>query len=67
MCKITPIHNCKACKESDIKTVDGYRSYEPYRDVEDELVGAGFDVLVFIPSKDEDESRITCGNAILAQ
>jgi hypothetical protein len=26
-----------------------------------------FDVLVFIPSKDEDESRITCGNAVLSQ
>lgn len=26
----------------------------------------GFDVLVFIPSIEEDTSRITCGNAILS-
>ena len=30
------------------------------------LEAVGFDVIVFVPSKEEDESRITCGNAILA-
>ena len=30
------------------------------------IANRGFDVIVFIPSKEEDESRITCGNAILA-
>jgi 23S rRNA (adenine2503-C2)-methyltransferase len=30
------------------------------------LKQAGYDVIVFIPSKEEDESRITCGNAILS-
>jgi 23S rRNA (adenine2503-C2)-methyltransferase len=34
--------------------------------VEEALKNEGFDVIVFIPSKEEDESRITCGNAILA-
>jgi len=29
------------------------------------LVKAGYDVLVFIVSNEEDLSRITCGNAIL--
>ena len=28
--------------------------------------GAVFDVIVFVPSMEEDESRITCGNAVLA-
>jgi len=65
MCKITPIHNNTACKENGIETVDGYSSYLPYKNPEEELKAAGFDVLVFIPSQDEERGIITCGNAIL--
>jgi 23S rRNA (adenine2503-C2)-methyltransferase len=65
MCKITPIHNNNACRSNDIKTVDGYSSYLPYKEPEDSLKKAGFDVLVFIPSQDEEDGIITCGNAIL--
>jgi len=65
MVKITPIHNNSACTENNIKTADGYHSYAPYREVEDSCNGAGFDTLVFIPSQDEEDSLITCGNAIL--
>ena len=53
-------------KENNIKTSGGYTSYVPYQKVEKELIKMGFDVLVFVPSMDEDESRITCGNAILS-
>lgn len=67
MCKITPMHLTQACKEKGIKTENGYTTYTPYKKVEDDLKGAGFDVLVFVPSLEEDESRITCGNAILAE
>lgn len=65
MCKITPIHNNNACKENDIKTENGYDSYEPYKKPEDEFKSNGFDVLVFVPSMDEEEGLVTCGNAIL--
>ena len=41
-------------------------NWKQYKKVEKELIEAGFDVLVFIPSIDEDISRITCGNAILS-
>lgn len=34
--------------------------------IENKLKQVGFDVLVFIPSVEEDSSRITCGNAILS-
>lgn len=44
----------------------GYSSFVPYQKAESDLINAGFDVLVFIPSSDEDEGRITCGNAILS-
>jgi 23S rRNA (adenine2503-C2)-methyltransferase len=66
MVKITPVHETLASSQNRIKTGDGYERYYPYKSVEDSLKAAGFDVLVFIPSKDEDESRITCGNAILS-
>ncbi|MSS07089.1 Fe-S-oxidoreductase [Clostridium sp. WB02_MRS01] len=66
MIKITPLHITHSCEENDIKTTGGYTSFVPYQKVERELIDAGFDVLVFIPSMDEDEGRITCGNAILS-
>lgn len=66
MVKITPIHNNNACRENNIETVDGYKYYYPYKKVEDELKSVGFDVLVFIPSMDEENGLVTCGNAILS-
>lgn len=65
MCKITPIHNNNACRDNKIKTIDGYNSYNAYRKPEAELKEAGFDVLVFVPSMDEEDGLVTCGNAIL--
>lgn len=64
MCKITPVHNNNACRDNDIKTIGGYDSYLPYRLPEDSLKRAGFDVLVFVPSIDEEDGLVTCGNAI---
>lgn len=65
MCKITPIHNNNACQKNGIQTMDGYTEYHPYRHPEESLKEAGFDVLVFIPSSDEEDGIVTCGNAIL--
>jgi len=65
MVKITPIHNNNACRTNAIATVGGYEQYTPYRDVETRLKEAGFDVLVFVPSMDEEESLVTCGNLVL--
>jgi 23S rRNA (adenine2503-C2)-methyltransferase len=66
LCKLTPMHMTKACEDNNLKTEGGYDHYYPYQKVEAELKAAGFDVIVFVPSKEEDESRITCGNAILS-
>lgn len=65
MCKITPIHNNNACRENSIKTLGGYESFYPYRKPEEDLKSKGFDVLVFVPSYDEEHGLVTCGNAIL--
>lgn len=66
ICKLTPIHKTAKAIENDIKTDGDYTTYEPYQKIEEDLKAAGYDVLVFIASKEEDDSRITCGNAILA-
>lgn len=65
MVKITPIHNNTACRENGIETVEGYESYAPYKEVEEPLKEQGFDVLIFIPSLDEEDGLVTCGNTIL--
>lgn len=64
--KITPMHMTQSCIENKLVTKDGYDQYYPYKEVEDKLKKQGYDVIVFIPSHEEDESRITCGNAILS-
>jgi 23S rRNA (adenine2503-C2)-methyltransferase len=65
MVKITPIHNNNACRKNGIVTVDGYESFSPYKKAEEDLKKAGFDVLIFVPSFDEEEGLVTCGNAVL--
>ena len=67
MVKITPMHLTDSCIKNNIKTTGGYEYFTPYKQIERELIEAGFDDIVFIPSFDEDESKITCGNAILAE
>lgn len=66
MVKITPLHKTHSCEENKIITTGGYEHYTPYKQVEENLKNVGFDVLVFVPSYDEDKGRITCGNAILS-
>ena len=65
MVKITPIHNNNACRENGIETVGGYETFAPYSKAESDLIAAGFDVLVFVPSIDEEDGLVTCGNAVL--
>ena len=65
MVKITPIHNNNSCRENGIQTSEGYQAFTPYKEAEESFKKAGFDVLVFVPSFDEEDSCTTCGNAIL--
>lgn len=66
MVKITPLHKTISCEENNIHTTKGYTEYTPYKPTEQALKDVGFDVLIFIPSYDEDMGRITCGNVILS-
>lgn len=66
ICKLTPMHKTKTAIENEIETAGDYTESYPYEEAEADLIAAGFETLVFIASREEDESRITCGNVILA-
>lgn len=64
--KLTPIHQTKSANENNYNVTTSYDDYDVYDHFEKPLVAAGWDVIVFIPSKEEDSDRITCGNSLLA-
>lgn len=64
--KITPIHETNEANKNGINTPEGYYKYDVYKQFEQPLIEEGWQVIVFIPSKEEDEDRITCGNALLS-
>ena len=61
--KITPIHKTVEAEDNGYEIVTDFNVYEKF---EQPLVNDGWDVIVFIPSKEEDSDRITCGNALIA-
>ena len=66
LCKLTPLHMTNEVRSKNMMPEGDWTEYAPYRETEEALKEAGYDVITFIASKEEDESRITCGNAILA-
>jgi 23S rRNA (adenine2503-C2)-methyltransferase len=64
--KLTPVHKTYRANKFGYDTGENYTTPEPYQKKAYELRQAGYDVLVFIASEDEDMGMITCGNAILA-
>lgn len=63
--KITPIHKTNAAVRNGFGITTEYTDYDVYRKFEQPLVDAGWDVIVFVPSEEEDSDRITCGNALI--
>ena len=61
--KITPIHKTVEAVNKGYEIVTNFDVYEKF---EQPLVKDGWNVIVFIPSKEEDEDRITCGNSLIA-
>jgi 23S rRNA (adenine2503-C2)-methyltransferase len=64
--KLTPMHKTATALEHGIETRGDYATPYPYEHHAEALRAVGFEVLVFIASRDEDEGKITCGNAILS-
>ena len=61
--KITPIHETHEAIDNNYEIITDFNVYEKF---EKPLVEDGWDVIVFIPSKEEDSDRITCGNSLIA-
>jgi 23S rRNA (adenine2503-C2)-methyltransferase len=64
--KLTPMHKTNSAIDNNISTKGDYTTFTPYKETEEKLKAVGYNVLVFIASEEEDDSRITCGNAILS-
>lgn len=64
--KITPIHQTKTALNSNFDVTSSYSDYNVYKAFEEPLLEQGWDVIVFVPSLEEDSDRITCGNALIA-
>lgn len=65
--KITPIHETKSAIANGYNIGDSYTDYNVYKKFEQPLLDLGWNVIVFVPSKEEDSDRITCGNALISQ
>lgn len=61
--KITPIHETVEAVDNGYEIITNFDVYEQF---EKPLVDAGWDVIVFVPSAEEDADRITCGNSLIA-
>lgn len=61
--KITPIHETVEAVNEGYEIVKDFDVYEKF---EQPLVKDGWDVIVFVPSKEEDADHITCGNSLIA-
>lgn len=64
--KITPIHETNSAVKNGFNITSTYTDYDVYREFERPLVEEGWNVIVFVPSKEEDSDRITCGNALIS-
>lgn len=64
--KITPIHQTHTAIQSGFDVTTSYDDYDVYKEFEQPLTRLGWDVIVFVPSKEEDSDRITCGNALIS-
>ena len=64
--KITPIHKTNAAVKNGFGVTTEYTDYDVYRKFEAPLLDEGWEVIVFVPSQEEDSDRITCGNALIA-
>jgi len=64
--KLTPMHITDASQRFGHETEGDYTTLAPYKGKAEELRAEGYEVLIFIASREEDFGFITCGNAALA-
>lgn len=65
--KLTPIHKTESAITNGFNVSNTYYDYSVYEKFERPLLDLGWDVIVFVPSEEEDSDRITCGNALISE
>ncbi|MBQ9264351.1 MAG: hypothetical protein IJ189_09110 [Clostridia bacterium] len=65
--KIIPIHKTNSAVKNGFNVTTSYMDFDVYRKFEQPLLEEGWDVIVFVPSEEEDSDRITCGNALISK
>ena len=64
---VTPNVDQMVKMQSDREYYEIVKDFDVYERFEKPLVDAGWQVIVFIPSEEEDSDRITCGNSLIAK
>lgn len=66
MVKLTPIHeNFNAIDNGFIITSE-YQDFEVFKSFEQSFIEIGWDVIIYLDSKAEDDDALTCGNLLLS-
>lgn len=65
--KITPIHKTNSAVKNGFNITTEYTDFNVYSKFEAPLIEDRWDVIVFVPSEEEDSDRITCGNALISE
>lgn len=63
--KLTPMHVTDSSKRAGYETEGDYTQTYPYEKLAVELRAVGYEVIIFIASREEDFGFITCGNVAL--
>lgn len=64
--KLTPMHVTDSSQRAGYETEGDYTAVEPYEKIAENIKAHGYDVIIFIASREEDFGFITCGNVALA-
>lgn len=64
--KITPIHNTFNAQDNGFNVTSEYDSYEVFAPIEKSFLNNGWDVLVYLDKKSEDDDALTCGHLLLS-
>lgn len=63
--KLTPIHSTFNAADNGFRITSEYDSYEVFAAFEKSFLDIGWDVLVYLDRKGEDDDGLTCGNLLL--
>lgn len=64
--KITPIHETFNAVDNGFVITTEYQSFDVYRKFEKSFIKLGWDVLIFLDTKGEDDDDLTCGKLLLS-